>query len=207
MADSREGSGKNKVVVQLERYRRKQVPYFEGKKMAEAYAEFKYDIGNLVRRDCSAEFESWKKKNTWGPCQQLKTAKVTWVTNGRIPIGYDELHRAEPTVEQHSALAYDIGHVMRTFCLIRWKSWKAIPEETKNTVRNQLSISSFAFLMFFILKCQCLYKPSVPLEYISPVFLHHHPHNLSTPSKHNNQARRPPTLSSPRSKILQMTFL
>ena len=37
------------------------MPYFEGKNMAEAYAEFKYDIGNLVRRDCSAEFESWKK--------------------------------------------------------------------------------------------------------------------------------------------------
>ncbi|TQE13986.1 hypothetical protein C1H46_000408 [Malus baccata] len=29
--------------------------------MVEAYTEFRYDIGNLVRRDCSAEFESWKK--------------------------------------------------------------------------------------------------------------------------------------------------
>ncbi|KAB2619861.1 serine hydroxymethyltransferase 7-like [Pyrus ussuriensis x Pyrus communis] len=29
--------------------------------LAEAYAEFKYDIGNLVRRDCSTKFESWKK--------------------------------------------------------------------------------------------------------------------------------------------------
>ncbi|KAB2635958.1 hypothetical protein D8674_026492 [Pyrus ussuriensis x Pyrus communis] len=44
-----------------ERYRGKQVPYFEGKNMVEAYAEFRYDIGNLVRRDCFAEFESWKK--------------------------------------------------------------------------------------------------------------------------------------------------
>ncbi|KAB2612987.1 hypothetical protein D8674_035303 [Pyrus ussuriensis x Pyrus communis] len=52
---------KSKIVVRLERYRRKQVPYFEGKNLAEAYAEFKYDIGNLVWRDCSADFEFWKK--------------------------------------------------------------------------------------------------------------------------------------------------
>ncbi|KAB2626088.1 hypothetical protein D8674_017748 [Pyrus ussuriensis x Pyrus communis] len=31
------------------------------KNLDEAYAEFKYDIGNLVRKDCSTEFESWKK--------------------------------------------------------------------------------------------------------------------------------------------------
>ncbi|TQE07607.1 hypothetical protein C1H46_006750 [Malus baccata] len=78
------------------------------------------------------------KKNTWGPCRQLKTAKVTRVTNGRIPIKYDGRHRAAPTVEQHSALAHDIGHVMRTFCPMRWKSWKAMPEETKNTTNYNL---------------------------------------------------------------------
>ena len=61
MADSGEGSGKKKLVVRVVRYRWKQVPYFEGKNLAKAYVEFKYDIGNLVRRDCSAEFESWKK--------------------------------------------------------------------------------------------------------------------------------------------------
>ncbi|CAN6713103.1 unnamed protein product [Malus baccata var. baccata] len=79
------------------------------------------------------------KKKTQGPCQQLKTAKVTRVTNGRIPIGYDKQHRVAPTVEQHSALAHDIGHVVRTFFPMRWKSWKAMPEETKNTLHNQLS--------------------------------------------------------------------
>ncbi|XP_070663747.1 uncharacterized protein [Malus domestica] len=61
MANSGESSGKKKVLVQLERYRRKQVPYFEGKNLAEAYTEFNYNMRNLVRRDCSAEFESWKK--------------------------------------------------------------------------------------------------------------------------------------------------
>ncbi|KAM2312406.1 hypothetical protein ACFXTH_022814 [Malus domestica] len=61
MADSGEGSGKKKFVVRVERYRWKRVPYFEGKNLAEVYAEFIYDIGNLVRRDCFAEFESWKK--------------------------------------------------------------------------------------------------------------------------------------------------
>ncbi|XP_050121380.1 uncharacterized protein LOC126599060 [Malus sylvestris] len=47
--------------LEEERYLRKQVPYFEGKNLAEVYAKFIYDIGNLVRRDCSTEFESWKK--------------------------------------------------------------------------------------------------------------------------------------------------
>ncbi|CAL9000257.1 unnamed protein product, partial [Prunus brigantina] len=37
------------------------------------------------------------KKNTRGPCRQLKTAKVTRVTNSRINIGYDERHRAATT--------------------------------------------------------------------------------------------------------------
>ncbi|BBH09122.1 hypothetical protein Prudu_021536 [Prunus dulcis] len=54
------------------------------------------------------------KKNTRGPCRQLKTAKVTRVTNSRISIGYDERHRAAPTAELHSSLAHDIGHVVRT---------------------------------------------------------------------------------------------
>ncbi|XP_070672334.1 uncharacterized protein [Malus domestica] len=44
-------------------------------------------------------------------------------------------------MEQHSALAHDIGHVVRTFCPMLWKSWKAMPDETKITLRNQLSIS------------------------------------------------------------------
>ncbi|KAB2632242.1 hypothetical protein D8674_028489 [Pyrus ussuriensis x Pyrus communis] len=81
------------------------------------------------------------KKNTQGPCRQLKTAKVTRVTNGCIPIRYDERHQAAPTAEQHSAVAHDIGHVVWTFCPMRWKSWKAMLEETKNTVRNQLSVA------------------------------------------------------------------
>ncbi|XP_070677933.1 uncharacterized protein [Malus domestica] len=65
--------------------------------------------------------------------------KVTWVTNDRIPIGYDEQYRAAPTAEQHNALAHDIGHVVRTFCPMLWKSWKTMPKETKITVRSQLS--------------------------------------------------------------------
>ncbi|TQE06922.1 hypothetical protein C1H46_007451 [Malus baccata] len=78
-------------------------------------------------------------KNTRGPCRQLKTRKVTQVTNSRIPIGDDERHRAAPTAGQHIAWAHDIGHVVRTFCPMLWKSWKAMPEEIKITVCNQLS--------------------------------------------------------------------
>ncbi|CAL8999997.1 unnamed protein product [Prunus brigantina] len=51
------------------------------------------------------------KKNTRGPCRQLKTAKITRVTNSRINIGYDERHRAAPTANQRSSLAHNIGHV------------------------------------------------------------------------------------------------
>ncbi|BBH02203.1 hypothetical protein Prudu_012703 [Prunus dulcis] len=79
------------------------------------------------------------KRNTRGPCQQLKTAKVTLVTNSRINIGYDERHRAAPTAELHSSLAHDIGHVIRSYCPMQWKSWKVMPDETKTEVRGQLS--------------------------------------------------------------------
>ncbi|BBG96977.1 Protein of unknown function D, partial [Prunus dulcis] len=79
------------------------------------------------------------KKNTRGPCRQLKTAKVTRVTNSRINIGYDERHRAAPTAELHSSLAHDIGHVIRSYCPMQWKSWKVMPDETKTEVSGQLS--------------------------------------------------------------------
>ncbi|KAI5338347.1 hypothetical protein L3X38_017618 [Prunus dulcis] len=79
------------------------------------------------------------KKNTRGPCLQLKTAKVTRVTNSRINIGYDERHRAAPTAELHSSLAHDIGHVIRSYCPMQWKSWKVMPDETKTELRGQLS--------------------------------------------------------------------
>ncbi|CAL9020782.1 unnamed protein product [Prunus brigantina] len=79
------------------------------------------------------------KKNTRGSCRQLKTAKVTRVTNSRISIGYDKRHRAAPTVELHSSLAHDIGHVVRTHCPMQWKSWKVMPDEIKMEVHGQLS--------------------------------------------------------------------
>ncbi|CAL8137076.1 unnamed protein product [Prunus armeniaca] len=79
------------------------------------------------------------KKNTRGPCRQLKTAKVTWVTNSRINIKYDERHRAAPTAELQSSLAHEIGHVVRTHCHMQWKSWKVMPNEIKMKVRRQLS--------------------------------------------------------------------
>ncbi|CAL8083271.1 unnamed protein product [Prunus armeniaca] len=80
------------------------------------------------------------KKNTQGPCRQLKTAKVTRVTNSRICIGYDERHRAAPTAELHRSLAHDIGHVVRTHCPMHWKSWKVIPDEIKMEVRGQFNL-------------------------------------------------------------------
>ncbi|KAB2632117.1 hypothetical protein D8674_028364 [Pyrus ussuriensis x Pyrus communis] len=61
MADSGEASHERKVVLRVERYRHKQVPYFEDKSKADAYVELRFDIRGLVLRECSAEFESWKK--------------------------------------------------------------------------------------------------------------------------------------------------
>ncbi|XP_050124923.1 uncharacterized protein LOC126602135 [Malus sylvestris] len=85
MADSGEGYGKKKLVVRSERYQRKQVPYFEGKNMAEAYAEVRYDIGNLVRMDCSVEFESWKKVP-----EELKKSMI-----GELSVHWDVDNRCE----------------------------------------------------------------------------------------------------------------
>ncbi|CAL8088778.1 unnamed protein product [Prunus armeniaca] len=70
---------------------------------------------------------------------QLKTTKVTRVTNSRISIRYDERHWAAPTAELHSSLAHDIGHIVRTHCPMHWKSWKVLPDEIKMEVRGQLS--------------------------------------------------------------------
>ncbi|BBG99236.1 hypothetical protein Prudu_008856 [Prunus dulcis] len=74
-----------------------------------------------------------------GPCRQLKTAKVTRVTNSRINIGYGERHRAAPMAELHSSLAHDIGHVVQSHCPMKWKSWKVMSDEIKMEVRGQLS--------------------------------------------------------------------
>ncbi|TQE13473.1 hypothetical protein C1H46_001040 [Malus baccata] len=71
------------------------------------------------------------KKNTRGPCRQLKIGQVTQVTNDHITIGYDKRHRATPTAELHSALAHDVGHVVRTECPMLWILWREIPAETK----------------------------------------------------------------------------
>ncbi|TQD99060.1 hypothetical protein C1H46_015327 [Malus baccata] len=60
--------------------------------------------------------------------------KVTRVTNRHITIKYDDRHRAAPTAEQHNALAHDIGHVVQTYCLMQWKSWKAMPDEVRTKV-------------------------------------------------------------------------
>ncbi|TQE01920.1 hypothetical protein C1H46_012544 [Malus baccata] len=79
------------------------------------------------------------KKNTLGPCRQLKTAKVTRVTNERITIGYDNRHWVAPTAEEHSALAPDIGHVIWTYCSMQRKSWKAMPDEVRMKVHTLLS--------------------------------------------------------------------
>ncbi|KAM1307061.1 hypothetical protein ACFX2H_009365 [Malus domestica] len=96
MADSGEGSRKKKLVVRLERHRQKQVSYFEGKNMAETYAEFRYDIGNLVQRDCSAKFESWKKVPEELKKSMLRELSVHWdvdETNEKQQIYVDGLFK------------------------------------------------------------------------------------------------------------------
>ncbi|KAB2617398.1 hypothetical protein D8674_013267 [Pyrus ussuriensis x Pyrus communis] len=79
------------------------------------------------------------KKNTQGPCHQLKMVKVTWVTNERITIGYDDGHQAASTAEQHSALAHDNGQVVQTYCPMQWKSWKVMPNKVRMKMRSYLS--------------------------------------------------------------------
>ncbi|KAB2633088.1 hypothetical protein D8674_029335 [Pyrus ussuriensis x Pyrus communis] len=194
------------------------------------------------------------KKNTQGPCRQLKTAKVTRVTNSRIPIGYDERHRATLTaycadllpyvvevlegnareeeeqgegskfqeidvfadvyVQHGNELTEKVNWCFRSpppnFLRIRQSSmWIPLRMQgftssqrrwTRVLVKGQGYIVRVSWHRTS-LKYQCLYKPSVPPEYISPVFLYHRPHSLSTPSKHSNQAHRPPTPSLTSNKI------
>ncbi|TQE13560.1 hypothetical protein C1H46_000891 [Malus baccata] len=73
-----------------------------------------------------------------GKITKLKTGKVTRVTSDCITIRYNERHRATSTVEQHSSLAHDMGHVVRTECPMLWKLWHEISTKTKNLVRNYL---------------------------------------------------------------------
>ncbi|CAL8994724.1 unnamed protein product [Prunus brigantina] len=100
-----------------------------------------YEHEEMMKREHPSHLVAQKhpKRNTRGPCRQLKTTKVTRVTNSRISIAYDERHRAAPTAELHSSLAHDIGHVVRTHCPMQWKSWKVIPNEIKLQVHGQLS--------------------------------------------------------------------
>ncbi|XP_021820233.1 uncharacterized protein LOC110761954 [Prunus avium] len=97
------------------------------------------DVGTTMR--AGEKILRDAKKNTRGPCRQLSTAKLTRVTNSRINIRYDERHRAAPTADQHSSLAHDVGSVIRTHCPMKWKSWKAMPNEVQMEVRGQLSIN------------------------------------------------------------------
>ncbi|TQE08103.1 hypothetical protein C1H46_006229 [Malus baccata] len=66
----------------------------------------------------------------------LKTAKVTRVTNGCVMIGYDDRQWAAPA-ERHGGLAHNTGHIIRTYCPMQGKSWKAM----SNKVRIQLSMN------------------------------------------------------------------
>ncbi|KAI5344245.1 hypothetical protein L3X38_012122 [Prunus dulcis] len=43
-----------------------------------------------------------------------------------------------PTAELHSSLAHYIGHVIRSHCPVKWKSWKVMSDETKTEVCGQL---------------------------------------------------------------------
>ncbi|KAB2613201.1 hypothetical protein D8674_035517 [Pyrus ussuriensis x Pyrus communis] len=46
--------------------------------MAKAYIEFRFDIENLVRRDYSAEFKSWKKVHEELNKSMLRELSVHW---------------------------------------------------------------------------------------------------------------------------------
>ncbi|KAB2625833.1 hypothetical protein D8674_018023 [Pyrus ussuriensis x Pyrus communis] len=100
MANFGEGSGKKKLV------------YFEDKNMAEAYAEFKYDIGNLVRKDCSAEFESWKKvpeelkKSLLGELSGLKFSKIDIFADVYVQPGNEltkSLHHSQSVLQESAS--------------------------------------------------------------------------------------------------------
>ncbi|BBN69208.1 hypothetical protein Prudu_819S000100 [Prunus dulcis] len=69
------------------------------------------------------------KKNTRGPCRIVSTSDTT------------KRHQVAPTAELHNFLAHDIGHVVRSHCPMKWKSWKVMPDEISTEVRGQLSMN------------------------------------------------------------------
>ncbi|BBG99328.1 hypothetical protein Prudu_008982, partial [Prunus dulcis] len=71
--------------------------------------------------------------------QEEHPRAVSAVEDGEGHQVHRRRHRAAPTAELHSSLAHDIGHVIRSHCLMQWKSWKVMPDETKTEVRGQLS--------------------------------------------------------------------
>lgn len=75
----------------------------------------------------------------------MKTAKVTRMTNDLLKITWDPRHRADTTKEQHSALMYDIGSIVRSHCSFQWKSWRAVSAEVKVEVRHELLVSFLKF--------------------------------------------------------------
>ncbi|KAB2629585.1 hypothetical protein D8674_034380 [Pyrus ussuriensis x Pyrus communis] len=127
-------------------------------------------------------------KNTRGPCQQLKTMKTNY--------NFDAIN--------DDMLAY----LNRLFseCYKQWKSNlhqyfelfddPHFQEPGYVEGSNFLEIDVFAnvYVQPGDELTQSLH-PSIPSEYVSPVFLHHHRQNPSTPSIHSNEARRPSTLS------------
>ncbi|TQE14029.1 hypothetical protein C1H46_000323 [Malus baccata] len=85
----------------------------------------------------SSVMHHFKKKR--GPCRLLKTSQTTCTTTEKITITWNPRHRAAVTKEQHSALASNIGSIIRNHWPLLWESWKAIPPEVKEVVLHELS--------------------------------------------------------------------
>ncbi|CAL9011655.1 unnamed protein product [Prunus brigantina] len=97
--------------------------------------------------DATGASRSQPEEHT-GALSLVEDDKGHRVTNSRINIGYNEWHRATPTAELHSSLAQDIGHVVRTHCPMKWKSWKVMPE-MRTEVCGQLSF--FKIYIFLLI--------------------------------------------------------
>ncbi|XP_050104958.1 uncharacterized protein LOC126584673 isoform X2 [Malus sylvestris] len=81
------------------------------------------------------------KKNTRGPNRMLKEAHAVRLSASLIKIAYDSRHRGAATSQQHSSVVNSCGFVIRYCCPMQWTSWAQIPEETKELVRDKLTVN------------------------------------------------------------------
>ncbi|KAB2611270.1 hypothetical protein D8674_019302 [Pyrus ussuriensis x Pyrus communis] len=169
------------------------------------------------------------KKNTWGPCRQLKTAK----TNYNFDDIYEDMlvylnrlfseryKQWKSNLHQYFEMFDDLQVALEEGCLNEFEdrqdSWVWLCSQfqklgyVEGSKFPEINIFADVYVWPEDELTESLH-PSVPSGSVSPIFLHHHHQSPSTPSMHSNQTHRsstpsltPPPSSSKITKHLRTT--